>query len=682
MTTFSATYSPDDNKLRLSASQRLDAETYERVKAAGFKWAPKQEIFVAPMWTPEREDLCIELAGEIEDDDCSLTERAEERADRFGDYSDKRGKEAASAREHVQSITEHIPFGQPILVGHHSERHARKDAQRIENGMRRAVQLWETSAYWSRRAERAVAHAKYKERPDVRHRRIKGLEADKRKQEKHIAEAEQFLGFWLKCEAETDPAKKLAMALKISGYRSHQMPRKEGDREDWDQLPSAYTVLNNSHPNLYAPRTVEEVIEEAKKQFPASTERVRRWLNHYENRIAYERAMLGEDGVVKGEKFDIQVGGRVLIGSEWLVVLRVNKREGRILSVRTNARFVPVRGIEEVQDYNAPTEEDASKAKKATTLGPLVNYPAEGCIEMTKAQFDKVPKDYRGTEKIKATPEVAAHRVRCAMGCFVKKTGNEGHHYFNVYITDAKRVDPPKAEGQNKDAAPVTFERRIEMPAPKTVASDAQNHTPEQQAKQSEADQIAAMRQTLKAGVQVVTAPQLFPTPAPLAAEIVEMAEIEAGMTVLEPSAGTGNLLQAIREATAGEAVRTAVEINGKLCEQLKAQELGADIHHADFLTLNPDTFGRFDRVVMNPPFVNAEDIKHIEHALKFLKQGGRLVAICAGGPRQAERLGGLARQMGGTFENLPEGSFVASGTNVRAAVFAVNVPQAMSAAA
>lgn len=207
---------------------------------------------------------------------------------------------------------------------------------------------------------------------------------------------------------------------------------------------------------------------------------------------------------------------------------------------------------------------------------------------MTKAQFDKVPKDYRGTEKIKATTEVAAHRVRCAMGCFVKKTGNEGHYYFNVFITDAKRVDPPKNQTTAQDTAPVTFERKLEMPQAKTVAADAQNSTPE---KQAEAEQIAAMRKTLKAGVQVVTAPQLFPTPAPLAAEIVQMAEIEAGMTVLEPSAGTGNLLQAIREATAGEAVRTAVEINGKLCEQLKAQESGADVHQADFLTLSPETF-------------------------------------------------------------------------------------------
>ena len=57
MTTYTATYSPDDNKLRLTASARLDADTYARVKSAGFAWAPKLEQFIAPMWTPARADL-------------------------------------------------------------------------------------------------------------------------------------------------------------------------------------------------------------------------------------------------------------------------------------------------------------------------------------------------------------------------------------------------------------------------------------------------------------------------------------------------------------------------------------------------------------------------------------------------------------------------------------------------
>jgi hypothetical protein len=82
-----ATYSPEDNKLRLYSVTRLDTETYQRVRAAGFIWAPKQELFVAPMWTPAREDLLIELCGEIGDEDTSLVERAKERAERFEGYS-------------------------------------------------------------------------------------------------------------------------------------------------------------------------------------------------------------------------------------------------------------------------------------------------------------------------------------------------------------------------------------------------------------------------------------------------------------------------------------------------------------------------------------------------------------------------------------------------------------------
>jgi hypothetical protein len=35
------------------------------MKAAGFRWAPKQELFVAPSWMPEREDLLLDLCDEI-----------------------------------------------------------------------------------------------------------------------------------------------------------------------------------------------------------------------------------------------------------------------------------------------------------------------------------------------------------------------------------------------------------------------------------------------------------------------------------------------------------------------------------------------------------------------------------------------------------------------------------------
>ena len=84
---YRATYSPDDNKLRLYAASRLDPETYKKVHDAGFRWAPKQALFVAPAWTPGREDVLLSLAGEIVDEDSTLAERQEARAERFTGYS-------------------------------------------------------------------------------------------------------------------------------------------------------------------------------------------------------------------------------------------------------------------------------------------------------------------------------------------------------------------------------------------------------------------------------------------------------------------------------------------------------------------------------------------------------------------------------------------------------------------
>src|ERR1019366_3731998 len=106
--TMTATYSPEDNKLRLYPLSPLPKELCERARAAGLIWAPKQELFVAPAWTPGREDLLIELCGEIDDEEKSLVERQEERAERFEDYSDKREADAHQAAAAVDRIADGI----------------------------------------------------------------------------------------------------------------------------------------------------------------------------------------------------------------------------------------------------------------------------------------------------------------------------------------------------------------------------------------------------------------------------------------------------------------------------------------------------------------------------------------------------------------------------------------------
>jgi hypothetical protein len=254
-----ATYSPEDNKLRLSSLTRLDKETYNRVKAAGFKWAPRQEIFVAPMWAPDREDLLIELCGEIGDEDTSLMERQEQRAERFEEYSDNRKADAEAAHKAVHAIADGIPLGQPILVGHHSEKHARKDAERIENGMRKAVKMWETSTYWTQRAASAIRHAKYKELPAVRARRIKGLESDIRVY-----------------RAKFTPDPKQPAILQ----------QRWNDPADAPKVPHVWCAPRGGRGGSWVPVSA----------LPALEKYYSRWIQHCENRLEYERAMLDEQG--------------------------------------------------------------------------------------------------------------------------------------------------------------------------------------------------------------------------------------------------------------------------------------------------------------------------------------------------------------------------------------------------
>jgi len=318
-----ATYSPEDNKLRLYTSARLDAETYAKVKAAGFSWAPRQQLFVAPMWTPQREDLLLKLCGDIGDEDKSLVQRSEERAELFESYSESRAKDAEQALRKVDSIVQHIPFGQPILVGHHSERRARKDAERVDDGMRKSFKMWDTSKYWTSRAEAAIGAAKYRERPDVRARRIKKLEAEERKQDRYLKHARQSLAAW-SAEGLTHD-----QALTVAGTSDFYLPRKEGDRPDFNQKPHASTALKGDFPTLYAPRELEEIVASAKICYTRSISHHERWQAHFANRLTYERAMLKQDGGIAADQVRPEIGGACKCWASprggWSIIQKVNK---------------------------------------------------------------------------------------------------------------------------------------------------------------------------------------------------------------------------------------------------------------------------------------------------------------------------------------------------------------------
>lgn len=618
MTTYTATYSPDDNKLRLYASQRLDAETFARVKAMGFRWAPKQELFVAPMWTPAREDLLEELAGEIGDEDSSLTSRAEERAGRFEDYSDKRAVESSHAAERVKQIADGIPLGQPILIGHHSERHARKDAQRIQSGMEKSVKLWRTSQYWIGRAAGALAHAKYKELPTVRARRIKTIEADRRKAVKESDRSKMFLDIWSNLEAHVNIKDPEAFAA--THGRAPNLKDKAAYVIAREPYASAcFTLAKFPRPAEATQYEGQIGYGEALAQDIITAEwlqaaRIRRhtnliagrarWIEHYDNRLAYEKAMLNEQGASA----------------------LLDKKPRRELAPLLNYRAVGG-SITTANPYHR---------------GESISYPQ---VEMTKAEYAKINGDYKGV-RVGADK---AHRFRTAM---------QKHALVAVFLTDSKEHPAPVAA-----TAPAAHPA-ASIPDPRPMAQEYRAPRPERRDTPSD---IAAMEQSLKAGVQVAVVNQLVPTPADLAARMAGLLDLAQGQEVLEPSAGTGNLCQAVLDAGGNV---FAVEVNHNLAEAL-ARRLGkagtcTNLLQADFLACDTQTLGTYDKILMNPPFENGVDIKHIQHAQQFLKPGGRIVALCANGPRQNEKLKPYAE----SWEELPAGTF--AGVNVRAALLVI----------
>jgi len=112
-----------------------------------------------------------------------------------------------------------------------------------------------------------------------------------------------------------------------------------------------------------------------------------------------------------------------------------------------------------------------------------------------------------------------------------------------------------------------------------------------------------------------------FPTPNKLANQIINKADIKQGESILEPSAGLGNIAELIRERYPDNELH-CIEYQHSLQKILTKK--GFNVIADDFLKYT----GKFDKIIMNPPFEKGQDIEHVLHAYSCLNKGGRLVAI------------------------------------------------------
>jgi len=158
--------------------------------------------------------------------------------------------------------------------------------------------------------------------------------------------------------------------------------------------------------------------------------------------------------------------------------------------------------------------------------------------------------------------------------------------------------------------------------------------------------------------------------------------------TVLEPSAGGGSLVRELLRSkclhvTAIENDPEAIGLLNLLSDRVNVhEEAKMSVDGRDFFDVTPASYPElFSRVVMNPPFSNAQEVEHVLHAWEFVKPGGRLVAIMSKAVEYRDTgrykvFSEFLQCNGGEIRSIKSGSFKESGTNVETVMVIIDKPE------
>ncbi len=176
---------------------------------------------------------------------------------------------------------------------------------------------------------------------------------------------------------------------------------------------------------------------------------------------------------------------------------------------------------------------------------------------------------------------------------------------------------------------------------------------------------VHAFSHLCRNGVPNVKSNQFYPTPANIVDFIADYLKLDnnGDFTILEPSAGNGSLALIQPDKT------HAYEVSSSLCAVLEAKSVQKVINE-DFLSVNPNESKaiKYDYVLINPPYSEGRWKLHIEHALRFMKNDGEMVAIIPEG--YGRKLGELHPEL--SIELLTSFDNAFDDTAIKVSVFSI----------
>lgn len=189
--------------------------------------------------------------------------------ERFQELAEKKKQQSDKTLDHAKNMSDQIPFGQPILIGHHSEKRDRRFRDKIDKTYQKAFELSKTSKYYEEKAERIENNHNIKsDDPDA----IKKLEEKLNEIEKEI-------------EQVKDHNKKCSGFVKLSAF----------------QTRNGYVTISNTNGNYkrYA-SIIDGVLTFESKRTP---ENIKKIIENYHKTGKLEQPEIPKDKI----KFDSYV---------------------------------------------------------------------------------------------------------------------------------------------------------------------------------------------------------------------------------------------------------------------------------------------------------------------------------------------------------------------------------------
>lgn len=120
-------------------------------------------------------------------------EKQQMKLERYQALASKLKSESNTAFERSNSLSDMIPFGQPILIGHHSEGRHRRDINRLDRLMNKSIESENKAEYYAKKAENIInPTAISSDNPDAVNllkEKLKHLEETREKYKEHNKKA-------------------------------------------------------------------------------------------------------------------------------------------------------------------------------------------------------------------------------------------------------------------------------------------------------------------------------------------------------------------------------------------------------------------------------------------------------------------------------------------------------------